>query len=63
MVTLKRQRLVKVLLIGLLAGSILAANAPAASALTTWSCSDNGGGIFRCCGLDKQGDWICNYVA
>ncbi len=32
MFTLKRQRLVKVLLVGLLAGSILAASAPAASA-------------------------------
>ncbi len=63
MFTLKRQRLVKVLLIGLLAGSILAANAPAASASMTAGCTDVGYGTFRCCFQDKEGYWHCSYVA
>ncbi len=62
MFTQKVRRIARILLIGLLAGSILAANAPAASAMTA-GCTDVGGGTFRCCFQDKQGYWHCNYFA
>ncbi len=54
MFTLKRQRLVKVLLIGLLAVSVLA---PAASATTAGCRPDNGGGTYCC--WQYEGIWHC----